>query len=362
MNVPQTTHSTCAICGNQEGNTFHTAREMMLGLRTNFEYLECTGCGCLQLANPPADLAAYYPSDYHSFSATRAPSDPLGRTKRSLRRLRNRVLLGNTTAGQILARFGEFPTLRSLAPLRFNKNSRILDVGCGSGVLLLELWDLGFRNLLGIDRFIPMDIAYHDSLRIRKGSLFDLGGTSWDVVMFHHSFEHIREQRETLETVSEILAPGGQCLIRVPLAAFPWKRYGVHWVELDAPRHFYLHTERSMRLLAASVGLNLISVRYEGSAFQFWGSELYEHDIPLRVLDGTNLLRYFTKRQIRAFNKVSRRLNSRRQGGRAAFYLKNPDPMVNRQAEGQRPVSTAVTSCTQTVRPDSGSSLPSRVV
>jgi SAM-dependent methyltransferase len=329
MNVSETAHSTCAICGNQEGNTSHTAREMMLGLRTSFEYLECAGCGCLQLTNPPADLASYYPGDYHSFSETRAPADRLGRTQRNLRRLRNRALLDDTAVAQILARFGEFPALRSLAPLKLNKSSRILDVGCGSGALLLELWDLGFRNLLGIDRFIPEDVAYHDCLRIRKGSLFDLVGTSWDVIMFHHSFEHMREQRETLEMVSKILAPDGQCLIRVPLAAFPWKQYGVHWVELDAPRHFYLHTERSMRLLAASVGLNPISVRYEGSAFQFWGSELYAHDIPLRVLDGTNLGRYFTKRQIRAFYKVSTRLNRRREGGRAAFYLKNPGPIGN---------------------------------
>jgi hypothetical protein len=34
----------CAICGNRRDNHIHVAREMMLGLREEFRYLECGNC------------------------------------------------------------------------------------------------------------------------------------------------------------------------------------------------------------------------------------------------------------------------------------------------------------------------------
>ena len=61
--------NTCRICGNKEGNVLYLAREMMFGLREEFTYFECAQCGCLQIAEFPADMSAYYPDDYYSFSA-----------------------------------------------------------------------------------------------------------------------------------------------------------------------------------------------------------------------------------------------------------------------------------------------------
>ena len=80
----------CAICGNAEGNRSHAVREMMLGTGEQFEYLECGRCGCLQIADPPGDLARYYPQGYYSLQPP-----PFGqRVKRLLKRLRARRALG----------------------------------------------------------------------------------------------------------------------------------------------------------------------------------------------------------------------------------------------------------------------------
>src|SRR6266852_6035050 len=57
----------CKVCGNASGNKTHLAREMMFGLRNEFEYLECGCCGCVQLVAPPEDMAKYYPKDYYSY-------------------------------------------------------------------------------------------------------------------------------------------------------------------------------------------------------------------------------------------------------------------------------------------------------
>src|SRR5260221_2602514 len=57
----------CKVCGNESSNKTHAAREMMVGLRHKFEYLECGNWGCIQLVAPPKDLAQYYPRNYYAY-------------------------------------------------------------------------------------------------------------------------------------------------------------------------------------------------------------------------------------------------------------------------------------------------------
>ena len=67
--------------------------------------------------------------------------------------------------------------------------------------------------------------------------------------MFHHSFEHLPDPIETLERVYRLMPSGGNCLIRIPLVSSEaWKKYGPHWVQLDAPRHFFLYSIESLKL------------------------------------------------------------------------------------------------------------------
>ena len=56
----------CKICENVEGNVSYTAREMMYGLREEFEYFQCAVCSCLQIVEFPKDMTRYYPGDYYS--------------------------------------------------------------------------------------------------------------------------------------------------------------------------------------------------------------------------------------------------------------------------------------------------------
>ena len=60
----------CKICGNSENNKTLLAQERMFGFGSEFEYLECSNCGCIQLLNIPPDMAKYYPQDqYYSLSS-----------------------------------------------------------------------------------------------------------------------------------------------------------------------------------------------------------------------------------------------------------------------------------------------------
>jgi hypothetical protein len=40
----------------------------MFSIDTDFEYLECALCGCIQLVTIPEDMGKYYPEGYYSFA------------------------------------------------------------------------------------------------------------------------------------------------------------------------------------------------------------------------------------------------------------------------------------------------------
>jgi hypothetical protein len=144
--------------------------------------------------------------------------------------------------------------------------------------------------------------------------------------MFHHSFEHLADPAETLRQVEARLAPGGRCLIRLPLAdSEAWAQYGVDWVQLDAPRHLFLHTRRSLALLAEGAGLEIEAVEHDSYALQFWGSEQYRRDIPLMSEQSYRWgagAPVFTTEQIAGWATESERLNREGRGDQAAVYLR----------------------------------------
>src|ERR1017187_5289280 len=179
----------CHICGNADGNQRHTARETGLGLLTEFHHLECAVCGCLQQLGLPGDISNYYPSNYYSLSVPEMPESLAQRSKQFFRRIRNRSYSEKSSLiGRILAARNPHTVLRLFWELRPTLDSTILDVGCGSGRLLMDLRDLGFRNVLGIDPFIKEEIRYSNGVTVLKRYLSELSTTKWDVIMFHHSF------------------------------------------------------------------------------------------------------------------------------------------------------------------------------
>lgn len=299
---------------------------MLYGFRDCHRYFQCAACGCLQIERVPDDLARYYGAGYYSF---RAPAK--SGLKAWLVNARNRhAILHQSRLGAVLSRWQPTQQFDFLQPIRasLNSDSRLLDVGCGAGQLLHKLRSAGMRNVLGIDPFIEQDIDHGGQRLVRKGNLADANGT-FDVVMFHHSLEHMPEQLMAMQLAHSLIAVGGYCIVRVPLvSSYAWQHYGVNWVQLDAPRHFYLHSTCSLKQLASRAGFECIAVRHDATAFQFWGSEQYARDIPMQ--DPRSYLvnpqaSIFSGADIARFDEESIRLNASGQGDQAAFYFRKTD-------------------------------------
>ena len=318
----------CRICGNDNDNVTHVAREMMFGTREEFTYLECGACGTLQLIDVP-DLAKHYPDEYLSFDGSRpidlATTLPrrIGARVAGLRLVKGRGLLGKIVlAAKPWIETHYPPSLREpLLDLRLD--SRILDFGCGNGHLLRTLYYFGFRNLTGADMFIESDLRY-PGVRIYKRGLAELE-PAFDLIMLNHSFEHLSDPHSELVELRRLVADDGHVLIRMPVVAHAWERYGTNWVQLDPPRHLFLYTEEGFRTAAEQAGFEIQKVVYDSTAFQFWGSEQYRLDIPLndaRSMNRPDGEPVFTDEQIEDWTNRAKKLNAAGDGDQACYYLR----------------------------------------
>jgi SAM-dependent methyltransferase len=148
----------------------------------------------------------------------------------------------------------------------------------------------------------------------------------YDFIMLHHSFEHMPDSAAALKAISPRLAAGGTLLLRIPVAdCWARRQYGLNWMAWDAPRHLYLHTRKSMALLAAGAGMEIAGVVHDSSGQQISSSELY-----IRGVRYVEHGKYrpggrpdaFTQEEWDGFQARAAELNRHGEGDSACFYLR----------------------------------------
>jgi SAM-dependent methyltransferase len=321
---------TCHICGSHADHPKHQPRERMFGWDTTFDYFQCESCGCLQIERTPEDLARYYPDDYYSLGAP--PSKRPGWLQREINWLRLRYRLKRRGAWIEMLTWRSGPLARAIQRQidylkycpQLHRRSRILDVGCGEhSDWLAALAQSGFRDLTGIDPYLKQTTE-RDGVRYLSTTIDALPGP-FDLISLHHSLEHIPDQHAILQALHDRLAPDGVCLIRIPLVdSAVWEHYGLDWVELDAPRHLYLHTRASLAHLAHAHGFEIAATMCDSTAFEFAGSEQYRIGIPLMAPESFWAhpeAGLFSTEQLCSFQERAQVANATNHCGRAAFFL-----------------------------------------
>ena len=311
----------CRICGKSNLSNQFVLQDFHSAEVIHFDYYLCDDCSTLQIADIPNDLQKYYSDKYYSMIPPKANRFLF----RTVRKLRNLVSLKFPFRSyHSFASNLNRPDLHALNCIGYNSSMKLCDVGCGQGHMLRDLHELGFKGLVGIDPFLPSELVDANLMLLNENFLDH--ASIYDVIMFNHSFEHMADPWVILKKTYELLAPGGFCIIRIPvLDSYVWRQFKTNWIQLDAPRHLFIYSAKSIQLLACHSNFAVARYYCDSGIFQFADSRLIRQkcDDGQSFLYGGNIL--FSrdkKRTLAELGMMSRRLNMACDGDQATFILR----------------------------------------
>ena len=338
----------CKICGNVESNKSIKVREMMFGYRDCFDYQECGNCGVLQLINIPQNIDKYYPSSYNPYQDSYGLISKI--TIYLFYKVYNYIVFNKSLLiGKTLLKLDSddnifFTTIQIgtlmkllLKSRDFDKDSSILDVGCGSGQFLRILEKMGFKNLHGIDVFTNKNNG--TKIKITESTLESYDTElKFDLIFLKDSFEHMDNQLKNLNHLKTLLnGENAKIIISIPIKNDIYEIYGSNWYDIDAPRHFYIHTLKSFKILLNDSGFEIEKIIYDSNFISYVRSEEYKNNISgndkqsyneyWRVFFKNNNIdeSIFNKHQITEFKNDAKASNKKNLGSHAIFYLKLQD-------------------------------------
>lgn len=254
----------CAFCGSDAFSAVLTGKDRDWGSGDAFTVVKCDSCGlaCVNPRPSKEEIGKYYPAENWSRASNRVPE-------------RDAVISNAPWTAAAAERAG--------AITRLGMKGRLLDVGCGDGFLLLYLARAGW-DCYGVE---PGEVAAAYArevlgLKVSTGT-FAKGAfpaAFFNVVNFHHVFEHLSDPAGTLEEVSRLLDKDGRLVISVPnFDSFDSRLFGNKWVGLKLPQHLFHYTRRTLGAFLEKAGFKVCEVSYRSyeAADTMYYSESVRH-------------------------------------------------------------------------------------
>lgn len=266
----------CPACGSEGEWRHERLHDRWFGIPGEWSLRECRSreCGAWYLDPVPhaEDVARLY-QRYYTHGADGGAGDVLGRGTARRARLaylaaRYGYARAHDTPAWLAAAMALVPGRRehldlSVLGLRAEWRGALLDVGCGSGVMLRLMRDLGW-DAQGIDldeRAVTVALAAGLPARVGTLTSLDLPARHFAAVTSSHVLEHVADPLGFLRDCLRLTRPGGRLALTTPNAGSLGSRvFGSGWRGLEPPRHFQVLTVRSLTRLAREAGYEDVRV------------------------------------------------------------------------------------------------------
>jgi SAM-dependent methyltransferase len=243
--------SNCTLCGARGASlVYRNCRDRRHWLPGRFDLVRCCDCGLVRTAPRPSvgSIAEFYPPSYVSFAAGVPSTSAWYAVLRSVVRLPYVLRYGSAD-----------PWFRPSAD-----TNRLLDVGCGTGVYLEAMANLGW-SVRGVEPDAAAAGRAAERLGVQPDRIFvgrvedaDFPPETFDLVTMAHVLEHLHNPRGALESIHRWLRPAG--IIRLWLPNFESIESRVFrqlWFGLDVPRHLYHFGPHTIRAILESAGFSV---------------------------------------------------------------------------------------------------------
>jgi 2-polyprenyl-3-methyl-5-hydroxy-6-metoxy-1,4-benzoquinol methylase len=237
----------CLVCGDAD---FAPFADTPPG-----RWIRCGSCGLVrQLAPPPVAVTQKQYGFSSGHGDARAATWDLAR--RDAHVFFKYWIVGNTLSARKLS-------------------GRLVDVGCGAGLLQQYLATLGWSQTVGVEP--SGDPTGREKLGLQVfseavGDFLERPGMAggFDVAVANHVIEHCYEPAGLVGQMRELLRPGGHALIATPNlggASMRWKTFASRrgWKSrpfrhLDYPKHLVLFDLENLARLIRAGGLEVIDI------------------------------------------------------------------------------------------------------
>ena len=251
----------CDLCESTEYESLFNARDRLHGFEGTFSYVRCKTCGLVYM-NPqilPDDICKFYPDDYGPHQIKREKKHPRERPLRT--------------------KFKKNPFAVCVF-CSLTTESRLLDVGCGSGKFLNEIRIATGCQVYGVDisEVAARTAKENYSLEIFTGMLTEVPfpDNYFDVITARSYLEHVNNPSEVLLKLFRLLKQGGDLVIITPnFNSLNSKIFKDKWYALDCPRHLYIYSAKTITKLLEKSGLSIQKIKYDKSSKTFLGSLQY---------------------------------------------------------------------------------------
>lgn len=204
---------------------------------------------------------------------------------------------------------------------KINYDSKILDIGCGSGAFLHDLSEIGFNDLNGMEPFIEEEINVKE-FKIYKSLIDSFNpNKTYDLIFLKDSLEHMEDSFSSLKKVEELLDDEGYLIITIPVKTeYFYNLYGEYWFQLDAPRHLVTFSLEGFEAMIEKLNLTIEDIIFNSTPSAFIISEDYLKGNSM-YSENSFFTRNILKNEIR---KEIRKTNIEKLDIKTTFYKLNP--------------------------------------
>ena len=245
----------CPVCQSTNFETILKVNSKVEPYR-KFSIVRCLKCthGILFPKPTIEELNLFYNLDYVPYNANK-----ILKPHKSIRCFVLNKIYGKPCFGRIFYKL--FQWLIPNYP-DYVLNGKVLDVGCGSGTILMELQDLGWNcDGLDIGDAVKNNLA-KVGIHVLVGNVLDtlksIKSNTYNALLSSHSLEHFSDIIYVINEINRVLCDGGQLLITVPnIESSVAKRQQQNWYAISCPAHLHFFSKQSLIVLLENAGFKV---------------------------------------------------------------------------------------------------------